>query len=139
MVTDKQLASAIRSIGGSGEPFSSAALRAHLGMTTEDRRTLTRFNAVLRAYCKVNGHTLERIGKNRYRLLESESDVGECRPLRRVVIRITRTPLAVETEPRVFWLWAVFAKLGLLLQGTVGLGAGREPAAHVSATSLGGE
>jgi hypothetical protein len=110
MVTDKQLASAVRSIGRSGEPFSSAALRAHLGMTTDDRRALTRFNAALRDYCKLNGHALERVGKNRYRLLESEPDVGERSPLRRVVIRITRTPVALGPEPRVFWLWALFAK-----------------------------
>jgi hypothetical protein len=115
MLTDKQLASAIRSIGRSGEPFSSAALRAHLGMTTDDRRTLTSFNAALRTYCKANDHALERVGKNRYRLLEAVPDVDERTPLRRVVIRITRSPSAVEPEPRVFWLRALLAKLGALL------------------------
>lgn len=117
MVTDKQLASAIRSVGSSGEPFSSAALRAHLGITTDDRRTLTSFNDALRAYSKAHRHTLERIGKNRYRLLECEP-VIECEPeaeaprtLRRVVIRITREPAFVEPEPQVFWLWAWCAKL----------------------------
>jgi hypothetical protein len=115
MVSDKQLASAIRTIGSSGEPFSSAALRTHLGMTTEDRRTLTRFNAALRDYCKLHDHTLERVGKNRYRLLEVVSQVDERPPLRRVVIRITRTSPAVEPEPRVFWLWALLAKLSAAL------------------------
>jgi hypothetical protein len=85
-------------------------------MTTDDRRTLTRFNAALRTYSRSNAQTLERVGKNRYRLLESEPEVDERTPLRRVVIRITRTPLAVEPEPRVFWLWAWFAKLGLTLR-----------------------
>ena len=120
MVTDEQLTSAIRSIGGSGEPFSSAALRAFLGISTEDRRALTRFNAALLAYSK-RSDSLERIGKNRYRLLESEPILEQPRALRRVVIRITRTPEVVEPEPRVFWLWALCAKLGL----SIGLGGAR--------------
>lgn len=116
MVSNEQLAGAIRSIGRSGEPFSSAALRAHLGMTTDDRRTLTRFNAALRTYSRINADTLERVGKNRYRLLESEPEDDLRPPLRRVVIRITRTPIDVEPEPRVFWLWALIARLGLPLR-----------------------
>jgi hypothetical protein len=117
MLTDTQLASAIRSLGATGEPFSSAALRAHLGMTTQDRRALTRFNDALRHYSKVNSHMLERVGKNRYRLLKCDPAVvdEEERPRlpRRVVIRITRTPVRVAApappEPR-FWWQSVFAR-----------------------------
>lgn len=120
MVTDSELARAIRAIGADGEPFSGAALRAHLGITTEDRRTLTHFNAVLRAYCKAHESSLEQVGKNRYRLLDAALDRDpECEPeaseaprLRRIVIRITRTPAEAEPEPR-GWLSAFFARLGL--------------------------
>ena len=127
MVNAEQLASAIRSIGGSGVPFSSAELRAHLGMTTEDRRTLTRFNAAVRSYCRDNEDMLERIGKNRYRLLEPLPELAERRPLRHVVIRITRTSAEAEPEPDVFWLWTLLSKLGLWWRRTIALGASSGP------------
>jgi hypothetical protein len=123
MVKDGQLASAIRSIGAGGEPFSSAALRGHLGITTDDRRTFASFNDALRIYCKNNSHSLERVGKNRYRLLDCEPEV-EARPrLRHVVIRITRTTSTPEPEPRAFSLRALAARLWLSLQRAIGGGA----------------
>lgn len=126
MVSDEQLASAIRSIGRSGEPFSSATLRAHLGMTTDDRRTFASFNDALRNYSKVNDHLLERVGKNRYRLLDPdpapEPEIDE-RPLRQIVIRISYAAAEEEPEPQVFWLWAWLAKL-LPFRRTLRLGDG---------------
>ena len=129
MVTDTELASAIRSIGATGEPFSSAMLRAHLGITTDDRRVLTHFNAVLRSYCSENGASLERLGKNRYRLVECEVDdvVPEEDDLeiegpprvRQIVIRITRVP--AEPEPRESWLGGLLARLSR----TIGLSGQR--------------
>lgn len=121
MVTDSELARAIRSIGADGEPFSSAVLRAHLGITTDDRRTHTHFNSVLRAYCKTHGNTLEQVGKNRYRLVDSDLDdepdfdaePDEPRRLRRIVIRITRTPAEPEPDRHVSWWSALVTRLGL--------------------------
>lgn len=119
MVTDTELASAIRSVGATGEPFSGAMLRAHLGIATEDPRVLTHFNAVLRSYCSENADSLERVGKNRYRLRDCAAEEGDAdasapevdeRPrVRRIVIRITRVP--AEPEPPESWLGGLFSTL----------------------------
>jgi hypothetical protein len=111
MFTHTELADAVRVVGRGGEPFTSAAVRAHLGMTTEERRALTRFNDALRAYCKVRGDCLVQLGKNRYCLLDSEEPQDEQprRPLH-VTIRITRMLVAEEPKPAVFGLWALVAR-----------------------------
>jgi hypothetical protein len=113
--THTQLADAVRAVGRSGEPFTSAAVRAQLGMKTEERRSLTRFNDALRAYCKSQAHRLVQLGKNRYCFLESEEraepvDERPRLPLR-VTIRITRLPAVVAPQSPVSWFWAWLARL----------------------------
>jgi hypothetical protein len=73
-------------------------------MKTEERRTLTRFNDALRAYCKAQGDRLVQLGKNRYCLLERD-ERDELEPIDerprlplRVTIRITRLPALVAPE-----------------------------------------
>jgi hypothetical protein len=73
MFTHEQLSDAVRQVGSSGKPFSSAAVRGCLGMTTQDRRTLTRFNNEFRAYQKASEGTLEMVSNNRYRLVAVET------------------------------------------------------------------
>jgi hypothetical protein len=113
MFTHTELGDAVRAVGRGGEPFTSAAVRAHLGMTTEERRALTRFNDALRAYCKLRSDCLVQLGKNRYCLLESdEPEAEDDRPRRplHLTIRITRPLTAEEPKPALSWLWALVAR-----------------------------
>jgi hypothetical protein len=109
--TPNELTDAIRAVGRTGEPFTSAAVRAQLGINTEERRALTRFNSELRAYCKLRPDLMVQLGKNRYCLLEAEeAEPEQDRPRlpRRVTIRITlkpvRTPAPEPVRPRI-WSW----------------------------------
>jgi hypothetical protein len=70
--THEQFAMAVQQVGSHGRPFSSAAVRACLGMTADDKRALTRFNHELCAYHKATGGRVERLAKNRYRLCSVE-------------------------------------------------------------------
>jgi hypothetical protein len=112
--THSQLEAAVRAVGRSGEPFTSAALRAHLGMKTEERRALTRFNDALRTYCKTQGDRLVQLGKNRYCLLESgeRDEAVEERPRLplRVTVRITRMPMAAAPKSPAFAFGAWVAR-----------------------------
>lgn len=81
--THEQFAMAVEQVGRHGQPFSSAAVRACLGMTANDKRTLTRFNYELHAYHKSSGGRVERLAKNRYRLRSSERAAApSAQPLR---------------------------------------------------------
>jgi hypothetical protein len=93
-------------------------------MRTEERRSLTRFNDALRAYCKAQGNRLVQLGKNRYCLLERDErdepepiDERPRLPLR-VTIRITRLPAVVAPESPVSRFWAWLAPLRAALRST---------------------
>lgn len=78
--THEQFAMAVERVGSHGRPFSSAAVRACLGMTADDKRTLTRFNHELHAYHRSSGGRVERLAKNRYRLRSIEPAADSAAP-----------------------------------------------------------
>jgi hypothetical protein len=68
MFTHEELSDAVRVAGRDGQPFSSAAVRGCLGLTTHDRSQLTRFQNRFRAFQKAAPEQIEKLGSNSYRL-----------------------------------------------------------------------
>jgi hypothetical protein len=98
MFTHEQLIAAIRAVGRDGKPFSSAAVRGNLGMTTQDRRAQTRFNNEFRAFQKAMGSELEKLANNRYRFNPAApvSDVAEAAP---AAVTMMVAPAALAPAP----------------------------------------
>jgi hypothetical protein len=96
MFTHEQLSAAIQEAGRDGKPFTSAAVRGILGMTTQDRQKQTRFNNEFRAYQKAHGEELEKLGNNRYRVLTvTAAAAAEPAP---VAVEI---PLPIAVQPAI--------------------------------------
>jgi hypothetical protein len=66
--THEELLSAVREAGRDRESFTCADVRGCLGLSTKDRRQLSRFHAQFRAFQKQAGDEIEKVANNCYRL-----------------------------------------------------------------------
>src|SRR6185295_14320204 len=68
MYSHEELISAVRAAGRDGKTFTVKDVRNHLGFKTQDKKEISRFRRRLRAFEKVAGEQLEKVGNNSYRL-----------------------------------------------------------------------
>ena len=69
MFTHEQLLKAVRKAGRDGQPFTCAAVRECLGVSTRDKKQLSRFHTEFRNLLRVAPEVFEKVGKNSYQLV----------------------------------------------------------------------
>lgn len=68
MFTHEQLLKAVKKAGRNGQPFTCAAVRESLGLSTRDKKQLSRFHTEFRALLRSAPEVFEKVGKNAYQL-----------------------------------------------------------------------
>ncbi|HKP62320.1 MAG TPA: hypothetical protein VJV78_36555 [Polyangiales bacterium] len=98
--THEQLLKAVRKAGRNGEPFTCAAVRDCLGLSTRDRKQLNRFYSDFRALQKAAPEVFEKVGKNAYQLKveKSEPEISEL-PEPVETERMVCIEIEIEPEP----------------------------------------
>jgi hypothetical protein len=100
--THEELLDAVRKAGEDGQAFSCAAVREQLGMSTRDRRELSKFHRRFRAFQDAAPEAIEKVGNNAYRLKPSPA-VLEAAPVERqeplIEFEITTDPAYADGDP----------------------------------------
>src|SRR5262245_53446881 len=100
MFTHEQLLKAVRKAGRNGEPFTCAAVRDCLGLSTRDRKQLNRFYSDFRALQKAAPEVFEKVGKNAYQLrVEASEPVISELPEPIETERMVCVEIEIEPEP----------------------------------------